>query len=708
MIILKKIKLFNFLSHESTEIEFKEDQKLLIDGDSGSGKSAIVEAIIWGLYGKGRSDNRSLIKRGKKSLTVTLILNDIDKEGGLTSYVVKRSVTSTGKHDLSISEQDKKGKMTPIKVSGIKNVQEHLEKEILHSSYLLFINSIAHPQDNVENFVKQTAAKRKDIILEIINATDYDEYHEKAKDKLKEFEIEDGKVDTNIEGLNFLITQNNEKAKELPKWEENAKELTKELKTLKARTEELNQRLIKVNIAHTKVEEKEKQLTFAENKVIDLKQTVNILNKQLIELDGSKIKELQEYVKDLDIFKEKVEDLKKLQKAAAEWNEKMLELTKEQPVGRNFDDEIKEVNEQIIALMSEKTDTLECPKCGFEIDALKQDREIRIGKLTELLNEKNKQRDDYAEQYSLYLNKVEAQGKKPIFHISELKALEITLHNKQESKIVLDQLIHSASNKKQTLEEDLKKANKELTDIEKEIATTTTELEPLKNLAGHKEHTENELEINKNDIANAERNKNFNLEWLTDAKTAKKNVENNTKKLEGYSKEKTELDKKIEAMKLLKEAFGSKGLKAIIIDYVIPKLEDKINDILSKLSDFRIRLDTQKEGVTEDTVLEGLFISIFNEHGEEFDFDNYSGGERLKIIVAISEALSEIQNISFRILDELFIGLDENSTEKFAEVITSLQERFNQLICISHLRNIKDIFHDRLMVTKQNGTSRIN
>ncbi len=164
----------------------------------------------------------------------------------------------------------------------------------------------------------------------------------------------------------------------------------------------------------------------------------------------------------------------------------------------------------------------------------------------------------------------------------------------------------------------------------------------------------------------------------------------------------------IENLKLLKESFSQNGLKAMIIDYIIPRLEDKVNDILSKLSDFRISLDTQRDGVSEDTLLEGLFISIFNENGEEFDFDNYSGGEKLKIVVAISEALSEVQNVGFRVLDELFIGLDEESTENFAEVMETLQEKFKQIVCISHLRNIKDMFDKKIIIRKTNGSSVIS
>jgi exonuclease SbcC len=184
MIILKKIHLKNFLSHSDTILELKENEKLLLDGKSGAGKSSIIDSLVWALYGRGRSENRSLIKKGKKytSISVLLSCNNI-------IYNVTRSITNTGKHDLLVTYKKATGKrFLPVEASGIKNLQEYIEKQILHSSYLLFLNSIIYPQDNVDNFVKQSAARRKEIILEIVNASDYDKYYEKAKDKVRELE----------------------------------------------------------------------------------------------------------------------------------------------------------------------------------------------------------------------------------------------------------------------------------------------------------------------------------------------------------------------------------------------------------------------------------------------------------------------------------------------------------------------------------------
>jgi DNA repair exonuclease SbcCD ATPase subunit len=140
---------------------------------------------------------------------------------------------------------------------------------------------------------------------------------------------------------------------------------------------------------------------------------------------------------------------------------------------------------------------------------------------------------------------------------------------------------------------------------------------------------------------------------------------------------------------------------------LIPKLEDTINETLSKLSDFRIRFETQKSGSGKDTVLEGLFISVINSEGDELNIENMSGGESVKISSAIFEGLASISNCSFRIMDETVVGLDEETIQSFAEVMLQLQKNVSQLICISHLTEINDLFEEKLEVIKTNGNSKI-
>jgi DNA repair exonuclease SbcCD ATPase subunit len=130
--------------------------------------------------------------------------------------------------------------------------------------------------------------------------------------------------------------------------------------------------------------------------------------------------------------------------------------------------------------------------------------------------------------------------------------------------------------------------------------------------------------------------------------------------------------------------------------------------VLSKLSDFRVRLDTQKKSADGESTIEGLFITILNEMGEEMPFENYSGGEKLKISVSISESLATLQKVGFRLFDETFIGLDENSTESFATVLSRLTKDFSQVLCISHLLQIKELFETHINIKKTKNVSFID
>jgi exonuclease SbcC len=158
---------------------------------------------------------------------------------------------------------------------------------------------------------------------------------------------------------------------------------------------------------------------------------------------------------------------------------------------------------------------------------------------------------------------------------------------------------------------------------------------------------------------------------------------------------------------LIKDAFSSKGIETLVCDYILPKLEDKINRVLGKLSDFTIRLDTQKPSADGEGVVEGLWITILNELGEELPYESYSGGEKVRITFAISEAFASLgQNrIGFRLVDEAVLALDENSLQSFMEVVGTLLSDFEQVLFISHIQEVKDLFDKQLKINKNNGIS---
>ena len=165
----------------------------------------------------------------------------------------------------------------------------------------------------------------------------------------------------------------------------------------------------------------------------------------------------------------------------------------------------------------------------------------------------------------------------------------------------------------------------------------------------------------------------------------------------------TEKEGKLEA---IKAAFGSQGIKTVVIDYILPRLEERVNITLGKLSDFQIRLDTQRPKADGEGVVEGMFITIINDVGEELPYESYSGGEKLRITVAVQEALASLgKQIGFRFFDETIFALDSNTEEKFVRVLCGLIKDFPQVMLVSHLDSVKTLFDKKITVYKHNGNS---
>lgn len=703
MILLKEIQLNSFLSHSKTKIEFRPDQHLLIDGKSGSGKSSIVEGLIWALYGRGRSDNRALIKRGSAKATVTILLTD-DEDN--KEYKIERSITEKNKHELKVSEKEEGKKFTPIKTKGTRETQDYLEKEILHSSYILFINSIVYPQENVENFVKQNASKRKDIILEIIKASDYDAYLKKAKDELQKIKTTKEVLLSKIEGEQEDIANNEKVASKLKEYEQKEEELKKEIDTLKAeykkhtdRQQEIEGKKSDIKVTQGKLEIKLEEHTAKGRRLEEL-------NKKIIELSKVDMEDLKAKVELLDTNKKALEQYNAAKDKMMSWSEKYTKILNDKPAEHDYEPQITEINQNLIKMINETAP--QCPKCGYIDTDWAETHQEGVKRQEELLRSTQDKLEAHKKLEEKYKKDVEGLGSQPM----------VTLSNEDYAKVAneVERLEESEREliRAQTSEKEKDDAAAEIGVVNAERINIAEEIETMEKEIAGKDFSEEERTLKEKIIKiNGKIDEllivhSNNKELLGVARHASKKVIESKEKLKEHKTNLTLAETSIEAIELVKEAFGPNGVKAIVIDYVIPQLEDKINNILSQLSNFRVRLETQKSGLGKDTVLEGLFIDIINDQGEVLDFSSYSGGEKLKIIVSISEALSEIQKIGFRILDELFIGLDEESVDSFIQIMVTLQERFSQLICISHLRGIKETFEEKILITKTNGNSIIN
>ena len=92
--IIKQLELVNFLSHAHSKIDF-EKGVTVIYGHNGAGKSSIIDAIKFALFGDKRGASISdLIRRGSEDMSVTL-----DFTIGQHEYQIQRMM-SLGKSGI--------------------------------------------------------------------------------------------------------------------------------------------------------------------------------------------------------------------------------------------------------------------------------------------------------------------------------------------------------------------------------------------------------------------------------------------------------------------------------------------------------------------------------------------------------------------------------------------------------------------------------
>jgi len=156
----------------------------------------------------------------------------------------------------------------------------------------------------------------------------------------------------------------------------------------------------------------------------------------------------------------------------------------------------------------------------------------------------------------------------------------------------------------------------------------------------------------------------------------------------------------------LTQAFGKKGIQALLIETALPEIEVEANKLLGRMTDNRmhVKIETQRETKKGD-VIETLDINISDELGTR-NYEMFSGGEAFRINFAIRIALSKLlarragAPLPTLVIDEGFGTQDSSGIEKLKEAINSIQDDFDKILVITHVEELRDAFPTRIDVTK--------
>ena len=276
--MIHNIELIDFLAHHDTKLEFNNDATVFV-GQNGAGKSSIIDAITFSLFGSHmRKNNKSLIRRGANKALVKVefsangkkyrTVRQIDAKGTLTAQFLEKN----GGDYLPIAEGERK--------QFGESMTNEVEKVLGMNFEKLKIASIVQ-QGELNSIIKAKPKEFKELLNTIIGIDRLDVAVESMKEVLKEFrkdiQNKNGFDDTQIELLENKMSEfENEILNSKPK----IGELEQEKKTTETEISQIEQEIEKDSMKESQIVELENQ---KEELVSYVKDVIKKIQKEVME-----------------------------------------------------------------------------------------------------------------------------------------------------------------------------------------------------------------------------------------------------------------------------------------------------------------------------------------------------------------------------------------------------------------------------------------
>lgn len=179
-----RLTMMNFLPYRTPDpVLFEGVHLACLTGQNGAGKSALLDAITWALWGtaRGKRDD-DLVFLGQKEMHVTL---DFEQEGVTYRVHRRRESGKRGRGSLEAFVIQADGNLQTITEGSMRETQSRINT-ILHLDYETFVNSAFLQQGKADAFTTKTPAERKRILSDILGLDRWRVFEDRAKRHLSQ------------------------------------------------------------------------------------------------------------------------------------------------------------------------------------------------------------------------------------------------------------------------------------------------------------------------------------------------------------------------------------------------------------------------------------------------------------------------------------------------------------------------------------------
>lgn len=196
-----KLTVKNFLCYRDNTptLDLESVHLACLCGDNGHGKSALLDAITFALWGSSRLGDRShddLIHKGQSDMLV-----DLEFESAGEKYrVVRRRARgrSQGRTGLEFFIRSSADDWRGITGNTVRDTQDFIVERI-RMDHETFVNTAFLRQGDADRFTTSKPSDRKRILSEALDLSYYDDLERRAKDKVSELRAETQRLDAEIE-----------------------------------------------------------------------------------------------------------------------------------------------------------------------------------------------------------------------------------------------------------------------------------------------------------------------------------------------------------------------------------------------------------------------------------------------------------------------------------------------------------------------------
>ena len=167
------------------------------------------------------------------------------------------------------------------------------------------------------------------------------------------------------------------------------------------------------------------------------------------------------------------------------------------------------------------------------------------------------------------------------------------------------------------------------------------------------------------------------------------NIETLTNRLESIKKAENDYKK----YSIYLQAVHRDGIPSEIIKRKIPIINSKINNIISKIANFKVELEIKENGDIKE------FFYFNDDKSDKLSLSMGSGSQKFISTVAIRDALHFVSCLtkpSFCAIDEGFDTLDAEKKQSIIDVLEYLKGKYKNILIITHLTEIKDIVENEI------------